>query len=62
MIADPAIRNLPGRLDPEERRPEYPVGGGRGDCDAAHEILKTDIYHIYQWLTDIYQVYDIIDK
>ncbi len=50
MLADPAIRSLPDRLGPEERRPEYPVGRGpsRGDCDAAHEILKTNIYHIYQ--------------
>ena len=44
MLADPAIRNLPGRLGLEERRPEYPVGRGRGDCDAAHESLKTNIY------------------
>ncbi len=35
MLADPAIRSLPGRLGPEERRPEYSVGRGRGDCDAA---------------------------
>ncbi len=62
MLADPAIRSLPGRLGPEER-PEYPVGQGRGDCDAAHEILKTNIYYVYQWYTPcIYQVYDIIDK
>jgi hypothetical protein len=47
MLADPAIRSLPGRLGPEERRPEYPVGRGQGDCDAAHEILKTNIYHKY---------------
>ncbi len=45
MLANPAIRSLPGRLGPEERRPEYPVGRGRGDCDAANEILKTNIYH-----------------
>ena len=47
MLADPAIRNLPGRLGPEERCLEYPAGRGRGDCDAAHEILKTNIYHTY---------------
>ncbi len=47
MLADPAIRSLPARLGTEVRRPEYPVGLGRGDCDAAHEILKTNIYHIY---------------
>ncbi len=47
MLADPVIRSLPGRLGQEERRPEYPVGLGRGDCDAAHEILKMNIYHIY---------------
>jgi hypothetical protein len=29
MLADPAIRSMPGRLGPEERRPEYPVGLGR---------------------------------
>ena len=63
MLADPAIRNLPGRLGPEERRPEYPVGRGRGDCDAAHEILKTNIYHVCQWyIPKIYQVYDSIDN
>ena len=48
MLADPAIRSLPGRLGPEERRPECPVGRGRGDCDAAHEILKTNKYHKYK--------------
>jgi hypothetical protein len=47
MLADQATRSLPGRLGPEERRPEYPVGRGRGDRDAAHEILETNIYHIY---------------
>ena len=62
MLADPAIRNLPGRLGPEERRPEYPVGRGRGDCDAVHEILKTKIYHKYKWnILGIYQSYDIIE-
>ncbi len=63
MLADLAIRSLPGRLGLEERRPECPVGRGRGDCDAAHEILKTIIYHIYQWyIPNIYQVYGIIEK
>ena len=58
MLADPAIRNLPGRLGPEERRPKYPVGRGRGDCDAAHEFLKTNICYVYQWYKPcIYQVY-----
>ncbi len=47
MLADLAIRNLPGRLGPEERRLEYPVGRGRGNCDAAHKILKSNIYHMY---------------
>ena len=54
MLADPAIRSLPGRLGPEERRLECPVGRGRGDCDAAREILKTNMKTI------IYQSYDII--
>ena len=58
MLADPAIRSLPGRLGPEERRPECPVGRGRGDCDAAHEILKTNKYHKYKWnISGIYLVY-----
>ena len=61
MLADPAIRSLPGRLGPEERRPECPVGRGRGDCDAAHEILKTNmktiIYQSYDIIESIYQVY-----
>ena len=61
MLADPAIRSLPGRLGPEERRPECPVGRGRGDCDAAHEILKTNmktiIYQSYDIIVSIYQVY-----
>ena len=61
MLADLAIRSLPGRLGPEERRPECPVGRGRGDCDAAHEILKTNIYHKYKCnILIIYQSYDII--
>ena len=47
LLADPAIRNLPGRLGPEERRPVYLAELGRGDCDAAHEILQTNIYHTY---------------
>ncbi len=47
MLADPAIRSLPGCLGPKECRPAYSAGRGRGDCDAAHEILKTDIYHIH---------------
>ncbi len=54
MLADLAIRSLPGRLGLEERRSECPVGLGRGDCDAAHEILKTNMKTI------IYQSYDII--
>jgi hypothetical protein len=67
MLADPAIQSLPGCLGPEERRPEYPVGRGRGDCDAAHrdEILnlKTNIYHKYKWyIFNIYQAYDIIES
>ncbi len=63
MLADSAIRSLPGRLGPEERRPEYFVGLGRGDCDAAHEILKTNIYHKYKWnILNIYQSYDIIES
>ncbi len=63
MLADPAIRSLPGRLGPEERRPEYPVGLGRGDCDAAHEILKTNIYHKYKWIIlSTYQAYYIIES
>ena len=63
MLADLAIRNLPGRLVSEERRLEYPVGRGRGDCDAAHEILKTNICNLCQWyIPIIYQIYDIIDN
>ncbi len=58
------IRSLRGRLGLEERRPEYPVGRDLGDCDAAHEILKTNIYHIYinGIYLNIYQVYDILEK
>jgi hypothetical protein len=37
------------------------VGRGRGDCDAAHEILKTNmktiIYQSYDIIVSIYQVY-----
>ncbi len=55
MLADPAIRSLPGLLGPEECRPENSVGRGRGDCDDAHEILKTNIYHIYISINSIYQ-------
>ena len=61
MLADPAIRSLPGPLGLEERRPECLVGRGRGDCDAAHEILKTNmktiIYQSYDIIVSIYQVY-----
>jgi hypothetical protein len=53
MLSDLAIRSLPGRLGQEERRLEYPVGRGRGDCHAAHEILKTNIIY----MNDIYQTY-----
>jgi hypothetical protein len=63
MLADPTIWSLPRRLGPEEGRTEYPMGRGRGDCDAAHEILKTNIYHIHWWyILNIYLVYDIIEK
>jgi hypothetical protein len=47
MLADLAIRSLPGRLGPEERRPEYPVGRGRGDCDDIIEKKKAPCEHEY---------------